>query len=145
MLIWKCTYVTKGQFVPWVDHCCGEWLLTAEKARYFPGKCVLVNSWNMVLVSLIQVDTLGLLLSIRHTFTYWNTDTFWNLCSERLLKTLWPKEKLLKTSNFSLVIMPHCLQHFTEIVLGTFIEVFHFLAQMFMNLSVADLLNVGKG
>ena len=32
---------------------------------------------------------------------YPHTDVFWRLCSRRLLKTLWQKEKLLITSNFS--------------------------------------------
>ena len=30
-----------------------------------------------------------------------HTDAFWRLCNVRLLKTLWQKEKLLKTSNLS--------------------------------------------
>ena len=57
-------------------------------------------------------------------------DTFWCLCSRRLLKTLWQKEKLLKTSNFSLC---HNVFNFLSVIIHSFKEAFPVLPRCFQS------------
>ena len=74
------------------------------------------------------------LLMLSHLF-----DAFWRICSRQLLKTLWQKKKLLKTSNLS--FLQQCFQLFLIIKLS-FMEMFHIL---YSKSSAADLLYVVKG
>ena len=54
---------------------------------------VKVFNWNFSL----SIHNMGL-----EFYPFPHIDTFWTLCSRRLLKTAWLKEKILKTSNFSI-------------------------------------------
>ena len=71
-----------------------------------------------------------------------HTDAFWHLCSRQLYKTLWQKEKLLTTSNFSFC---HNVFNSFSVFIPTFIELFHVFVWMISKSSSADLLNEGKG
>ena len=64
-------------------------------------------------------------------------DAFWRLCSRQLLKTLWQKKKLLKTSSF----WTQCFQLYS-ISMSSFREIFNIIVEMF---SAANLLHAGKG
>ena len=69
-------------------------------------------------------------------------NTYWRLCCRRLLKTMWQKEKLLKTSNFSfshtffltlLIIKP----------LKKIMKIFHVFVNIFLKSSAAGFLYEG--
>ena len=87
------------------------------RTSLFTGYEVLQRPFQTVVVAvtlnLLNINSLVRLLSILYE-SYQNQytlidafnplppkDTFWNICSRRLLKTLWQKEKFINTSNSS--------------------------------------------
>ena len=73
---------------------------------------------------------------------YHLTDTFRRICSRRLLKTLWQKEKIAHDEQFP--ILPQCFQLYLMIKLS-FMEISHTFANMFSKSSAAKVSYVGKG
>ena len=50
---------------------------------------------------MLVTDHHDMTLAVKVALTHSHNDTFWRLWETSLLKTLWEKEKLLVTSNFS--------------------------------------------
>ena len=69
-------------------------------------------------------------------------DAFWGLCSRRLLKILWQKEKLPKTWNFSFC---HNVLNLFSVIVPTCWVIFLYFCLHKSKSSAADLLYVGKG